>query len=86
MTRKQRKMAEAAPRKNVLAFCGKAIGVPIIIVALQWLAMSRSNSAPAAEFFSDLPTSRDVAVRGARGTCTDSSEPLRAGPAFRCIV
>lgn len=55
MTRKQLKSGQIVPRRKVLAYCAIAAAVLILIVAMQWLVITRSNPEGKTEFFSDLP-------------------------------
>lgn len=49
------KSDQIVPRKKAVAFWAIAAAVIALIVALQWLVITRSDSEGKAEFFSDLP-------------------------------
>jgi hypothetical protein len=55
MTRKQLKSGQIVPRRKAVAFWAIAAAVLVVIVAMQWLVITRSNSEGKTELFSDLP-------------------------------
>jgi hypothetical protein len=55
MTRKRLKSGQIVSRNKALLFWAIVADVLVVIVAVQWQAITRPNSAEKTEFFSDLP-------------------------------